>query len=155
MVVDWRRVGTFMQCPKCQRTSWVSDTYRALWGPSQIIVRHFTCVCGHVWHRTHTGQIVECTCRGSIGLRLTESPLRTCPAGPRSARTPLVPGSPAPSGAERSYGLRHEGDCCHAEWPQGHPPSEVLPSGLSLDTTCRYSSHGTDMHRLNGKGVSS
>jgi len=26
-----------------------------------------------------------------------------------------------------------------AEWPQGYPPSEVLPSGLSLRTPCRYS----------------
>jgi hypothetical protein len=54
--------SAIMQCSKCQRTSWISNMYR-VFPPIRIIVRHFTCACGHVWHVTHTGQEVECTCR--------------------------------------------------------------------------------------------
>ena len=42
-----------------------------------------------------------------------------------------------------------------AESPQDYPPSEVLPSGLSPDAPCRYSSHRADVHRLNCKEASS
>jgi hypothetical protein len=38
---------------------------------------------------------------------------------------------------------------------QGYPPSEVLRSGLMPHAPCRYAFHRADVHRLNGKEVSS